>query len=201
MAAAAAAAPGEGGAAFKRELAEATRAGASAAASAGWAQPPPDDAPGGAPPAQAPAGVPRVGGEDARVMAGAVGVTATGAAADEPVAVQPPRVLDLHGFPLSVAQAAVDVMLRDVLQVALAAAVDAPADAADFDIHFITGRGKHLNNSGTRGVLRTEIREYVKKAHGLDAAPAVGNAGLLIVSHATLRRWVDAQTQQQRGGV
>jgi len=200
-AAAAAAAPGEGSAAFKRELEEATRAGASAAASAGWAQPPPDDAPGGASPAQAPTGVPRVGGEDTRVMAGAVGVTAAGAAADEPVAVQPPRVLDLHGFPLSVAQAAVDVMLRDVLQAALAAAPDAPADAADFDIHFITGRGKHLNNSGTRGVLRTEIREYVKKAHGLDAAPAVGNAGLLIVSHATLRRWVDAQTQQQRGGV
>ena len=182
---------GGGRAAFKREVEEATRAGASASASVGWARPPPDDAL-GAPPAEAEAET------DAKAEAEASATpTAGSAGADGPASVRPPRVLDLHGFPLSVAKAAVDIMLKDVLHESPAAAAAATATApADFDIHLITGRGNHLNNSGTRGVLRSEIGEYVREAYGLEAAPAVGNAGCLVVSHAALRRWLDAQ----RGG-
>ncbi len=69
-----------------------------------------------------------------------------------------------------------------------------PPLVVDFDVHVVTGRGKHLNNSGTRGVLRSQIKDYILEAYGLEAVTAPGNTGCVVINHQTLGRWL-AQTR------
>ena len=59
--------------------------------------------------------------------------------------------------------------------------------------------GKHVNNSGTRGVLRSEIKDYIKQAYGLSCYKVPGNVGCVIINHVALNRWIERQNNDRTG--
>lgn len=98
------------------------------------------------------------------------------------------KVMDLHGFPLPVAQAAIDRIFQEVLDIEY---------SEISDIKIITGKGNHLNTSGTRGVLKTEIEIYIRKhiePRGyLILETSENNDGVLIVKSGSIKRWIEAK--------
>ena len=60
-----------------------------------------------------------------------------------------------------------------------------------YDLHIITGRGRHINSSGTRGVLRLQIKEYLLDNYGISAEKIIGNDGCIIVTRSSVDSWVD----------
>jgi hypothetical protein len=60
-----------------------------------------------------------------------------------------------------------------------------------YDLHIITGRGWHINSSGTRGVLRLQIKEYFLDNYGISAEKIMGNDGCIIITRASVDSWVD----------
>ena len=60
-----------------------------------------------------------------------------------------------------------------------------------YDLHIITGRGRHINSSGTRGVLRLQIKEYLLDNYGISAEKITGNDGCIIVTRSAVDSWVD----------
>ena len=60
----------------------------------------------------------------------------------------------------------------------------------EYDLHIITGRGRHINSKGTRGVLMTEIRAYLLNNYGLNAVKMKGNDGCFILSKLSLNKWI-----------
>lgn len=94
------------------------------------------------------------------------------------------RTMDLHGFPLPVARAAVDFVLDEMLRT-----------REIFELRIITGRGKHVNNSGTKRVLRDQLESYILEVEpkGFLSAEAVsGNDGCICVQKNSIRKWIDA---------
>lgn len=63
------------------------------------------------------------------------------------------------------------------------------------DLYIVTGRGNHLNSKGTRGVLRQEVEAHILSAMEpagiLSVTEAPGNDGMLIVSKASIRKWME----------
>ena len=65
-----------------------------------------------------------------------------------------------------------------------------PRSLCTYDLHIITGRGRHLNSSGTRGVLMKEIKEYLYDNYGIKVEKVQGNDGCIIVTRSSLNRWL-----------
>lgn len=63
-------------------------------------------------------------------------------------------------------------------------------DPCAFDLHIITGRGNHINSSGTRGVLRFNIKDYLLDTYDIVAERIVGNDGCIIVTSTSINRWI-----------
>jgi hypothetical protein len=60
-----------------------------------------------------------------------------------------------------------------------------------YDLHIITGRGRHINSSGTRGVLRLQVKEYLLDTYGISVEKIMGNDGCIIITRASVDSWVD----------
>ena len=65
-----------------------------------------------------------------------------------------------------------------------------PRSLCTYELHIITGRGRHLNSSGTRGVLMKEIKEYLLDNYGIKTERIQGNDGCIIVTRSSLNRWL-----------
>lgn len=141
------------------------------------------------------------------------------------------KEMDLHGFPLSVAKAAIDFVFSEIADGAIRAGTAAAAagcgggtasDTADseggdgtvfdldraldsvaFDLKIVTGRGKHTNSSGTRGVLRGELEAYlldgVRPVGCLAVTRVSGNDGVLVVPRSSVRIWLRARLLDRLG--
>ena len=127
------------------------------------------------------------------------------------------KEMDLHGFPLSVAQAAIDFVFSEIADGAVNAGtvvpggandggttnfdIDKALDSVTFDLKIVTGRGKHTNSSGTRGVLREEIEVYIMRsiepAGRLAITHVSGNDGVLVVSKASIKQWLRQKLQSE----
>lgn len=59
-----------------------------------------------------------------------------------------------------------------------------------FDLHIVTGRGRHINSSGTRGVLRFNIKDYLLDTYDIVADRISGNDGCIIVTSSSINRWI-----------
>lgn len=68
---------------------------------------------------------------------------------------------------------------------------------SSYDLYVITGRGRHINNSGTRGVLRNEIRDYILNTYNIKTVRIDGNDGCIIVTRASLIDWFREMDQCQ----
>ena len=65
-----------------------------------------------------------------------------------------------------------------------------PRSLCMYDLHIITGRGRHVNSSGTRGVLMKEIKEYLHDNYDLKVEKIVGNDGCIIVTKSSINKWL-----------
>ena len=59
-----------------------------------------------------------------------------------------------------------------------------------FDLHIVTGRGRHINSSGTRGVLRFNIKDYLLDTYDIVADRISGNDGCIIVTSSSINQWI-----------
>jgi pentatricopeptide repeat protein len=100
-------------------------------------------------------------------------------------------VLDLHSLSIAVAITVVSLLLEELTTGSLEPA----------RLRVITGRGNHINNSGTRGVLRTEIEAYLAQKlqpTGLLTVERVpGNDGCIEIPEASVVRWIAAAKQER----
>ena len=120
-----------------------------------------------------------------------------------------PKVVDLHGFPLSVAETVIDYVLANIKKQHIRSGpthIDggglsgkkiegestssSPVLPCNYDVHLIVGRGHHLNSSGTRGVLQSEIKDYIAKKYGFDVQILPGNDGCLVVAKRAMNEWL-----------
>jgi hypothetical protein len=60
---------------------------------------------------------------------------------------------------------------------------------SSYDLYIVTGRGRHINNSGTRGVLRNELRDYILYTYNIKSFSVDGNDGCIKVTRASLIDW------------
>jgi pentatricopeptide repeat protein len=118
------------------------------------------------------------------------------------------KVMDLHRFPLSVAKAAIDYVLSELIN-RISRNIDTLSKNLDqipedfqwnkntFDLKIITGRGNHVNSEGKRGVLRSEIELYITKniepQHKLTCVRMSDNDGVLIIPKESIEKWVKAK--------
>ena len=58
------------------------------------------------------------------------------------------------------------------------------------DLHIITGRGRHVNSSGTRGVLRSAMKDYLLENYDIAAHSMPGNDGCLVISRRSIDAWI-----------
>jgi hypothetical protein len=58
------------------------------------------------------------------------------------------------------------------------------------DLHIITGRGRHVNSSGTRGVLRSAMKDYLLEKYNIAADSMLGNDGCLVISRRSIDAWI-----------
>lgn len=58
------------------------------------------------------------------------------------------------------------------------------------DLHIITGRGRHVNSSGTRGVLRSAMKNYLLENYKIAAHSMPGNDGCLVISRRSIDAWI-----------
>ena len=97
-------------------------------------------------------------------------------------------ILDLHRFPVSVAVTAVSLVFERM----------AAGSVNVSDLRIITGRGNHVNNSGTRGVLKSEIEAFILTGMPplgfLTTVKVTGNEGCIDVPVASIENWVAAKT-------
>jgi pentatricopeptide repeat protein len=93
-------------------------------------------------------------------------------------------VLDLHHFPLSVAVTAVSLVFQKMRT----------SDISPARLRIITGRGNHINSSGSRGLLRAEIESFVLNEicpEGLLMIERVpGNDGCVDVKKESIAEWI-----------
>jgi hypothetical protein len=92
--------------------------------------------------------------------------------------------MDLHGYPVSVGKTAIDFVLQEMKN-----------SKEIFSLEIITGRGNHVNSSGTRGVLRIEIEEYLKRLQPtgiLVTDQSNDNRGTIVVTKESIKAWFDA---------
>lgn len=110
------------------------------------------------------------------------------------------KTMDLHGFPLSTAKAAIDYVFRQIRDDFISNGYgfdnksDSDTKSELFDLIIITGRGNHINSSGTRGILRTEIESYITSnitPKGLLRVHTIpSNDGVIIVNKESIRQWL-----------
>jgi hypothetical protein len=58
-----------------------------------------------------------------------------------------------------------------------------------YDLYIVTGRGRHINNSGTRGVLRNELRDYIFHTYNIKTVSIDRNDGCIKVTRLSLIDW------------
>ena len=96
-------------------------------------------------------------------------------------------VLDLHRLPLSVAVTAVSLVFERMMKSSISGSC----------VRIITGKGKHVNNSGTRGVLKTEIEAFITEGiHPpgiLTVEKVPGNEGCIDVPLVSVEKWISAR--------
>ena len=121
------------------------------------------------------------------------------------------KVMDLHRFPLSVAKAAIDFVLGELVN-RMRRNIDTlsknsgqvPEDFQwnrhAFDLKIITGRGNHINSEGKRGVLRSEIELYIVESiepqHELTCVKMSDNDGVLIIPKDAIEKWAKAKIME-----
>jgi len=89
--------------------------------------------------------------------------------------------MDLHGYPVSVAKTAIDYVLQEMKN-----------SNEVYSLEIITGRGNHVNSSGTRGVLRVEIEEYITRLQPsgiLFTDESNDNRGTIVVTRESINAW------------
>jgi pentatricopeptide repeat protein len=97
--------------------------------------------------------------------------------------------MDLHGFPLAVAKTAVEFVLSEMRN-----------SGKIFDLVIITGRGKHVNSSGSNGVLRKEIMKFLEDMapqNMLSGQSVNGNEGCIFVSKESINRWMQKHSDER----
>ncbi len=110
------------------------------------------------------------------------------------------KTMDLHGFPLSTAKAAIDYVFKQIRDDFISNGYgfnnksDSGATSELFDLVIITGRGNHVNSSGTRGILRTEIESYITSSITpkgfLRIHTIPSNDGVIIVNKESIKQWL-----------
>lgn len=94
------------------------------------------------------------------------------------------KCMDLHGYPVSVGKTAIDFVLQEMKN-----------SNEIFSLEIITGKGNHVNSSGTRGVLRIEIEDYLKRLQPsgiLVTDQSNDNRGTIVVTKESIKAWFDA---------
>jgi len=95
--------------------------------------------------------------------------------------------MDLHGFPLPVARAAVGFVLDEMKTTGNVNA-----------LAIITGRGNHVNSSGTKRVLRADLVTHITQLQPqnvLQVSALLGNDGCIVVTEESICEWI-AQSRQ-----
>jgi pentatricopeptide repeat protein len=92
-------------------------------------------------------------------------------------------LMDLHNFPLSVAKNAVMHVLGEMSANRLTIS----------DITIITGRGKHVNKNSVRGILRSEIENYLKFIGFIIETTNTANPGRIYLSKESINLWLESQ--------
>ena len=106
------------------------------------------------------------------------------------------KAMDLHGFPLSVAKVAIEYVLREIRQDFIDYDYDLSSQNIIYELHIITGRGRHINSSGTRGVLKAEIETFlthhVEPTGHLRIHRNLHNEGVIIIKRENIIDWLIA---------
>jgi len=125
------------------------------------------------------------------------------------------KKMDLHGMPLPVAKAALDFVFNEIEQFASAtlqspspSTTASPSTSSDdlldaflTDLIIVTGKGNHINNSGSRGVLKSEIRQHVLQMSPsglLQVEPVAGNEGCFVVPKNSIKKWLRARLDEKK---
>jgi hypothetical protein len=58
-----------------------------------------------------------------------------------------------------------------------------------YDLYIVTGRGRHINNSGTRGVLMNELSDYIFYTYNIKTVSIDGNDGCIKITRLSLIDW------------
>ena len=102
-------------------------------------------------------------------------------------------VLDLHSLSLATAATAVSFTMEKIRS----------GEIPLRRLRIITGRGNHVNSSGTRGVLRAEIEYFIAEDFSsgslLVTEKVPGNEGCIDISAESLERWIAQFNSQQHG--
>ena len=97
------------------------------------------------------------------------------------------KILDLHGYPLMVAEAAVDYMMRGIRE----RYQQGPSTLDFTHILIITGKGNHVNSLGSRRVLRREIETmFIHRYEGITLSFSSNNDGCIIVTREAVMTWL-----------
>ena len=93
-------------------------------------------------------------------------------------------VLDLHSLSLATAATAVSFTMERIKS----------GEIPLRRLRIITGRGNHVNSSGTRGVLRAEIEYFITEEFSTDkllvTEKVPGNEGCVDIGTESLERWI-----------
>lgn len=111
--------------------------------------------------------------------------------------------MDLHGFPQQVAITAVDYVFQEFYANITALLMSQHTDSSigDFswskELKIITGRGRHINSSGTKGVLRPAIENFINNVMEpkgyLQLRFDEKNDGVLFVTPESINNWIRAK--------
>ena len=98
-------------------------------------------------------------------------------------------ILDLHRFPVSVAVTAVSLVFERMVA----------GSTKVSHLRIITGKGNHVNNSGTRGVLKSEIEAFIAGGMPplgiLTTSKVPGNEGCIDVPATAIQEWISAKAR------
>ena len=105
------------------------------------------------------------------------------------------KILDLHGYPLMVAEAAVDYMMRGIREGYQQGCQNGPNTLDFTHILIITGKGNHINSLGSRRVLRKEIESmFIHRYEGITLSFSSNNDGCIIVTREAVMTWLQTTT-------
>jgi len=83
-------------------------------------------------------------------------------------------ILDLHGFSVGLSKALVRYFIQMKQK--------QKGKRQSISVYVITGKGNHVHEDGKRGILRAEIKQFIKEKLQLEVKPRFQNSGCLEVS-------------------